>query len=60
MRYDLHRLTQDKGDGLGGPVWDVLLVLPGSERSEGALIEQAVAEASGIELVWLMAGGTDD
>jgi hypothetical protein len=57
MRHDLRRLTQDKGDGLDGPVWDVLLVLPGSEESAGALIERAVAEACGIEVAWLEGGG---
>ncbi|MBR2684047.1 MAG: DUF4406 domain-containing protein [Atopobiaceae bacterium] len=56
MACTLHELTtlpHHRADSGFSPVYDVLVLLPGWEASEGARTERMVAEAIGIEIAEL-------
>ena len=49
MLHDLRMLTQISDYVRGVPFFDLLVLLPGFESSQGALIELSVARACGID-----------
>ncbi len=56
MVVTLHELTVamwDAGSGSYVPYYDVIALLPGFEDSEGSMVELAVAEQIGLEVVVL-------
>lgn len=59
MRWSIHHLTKP---WTNGAYYDLLVLLPGWQDSDGCRLERAVAEACGIE-VWELEdvdGGEDD